>query len=346
MVMKRNAPFIMMRVLRLIFSVLLCCEAHLPFARGERLCNGHADLCSRKYSNITFIGTHDSAFIGELPSQNQIKSLAEQLEGGIRFLQSQVHLWDVGQTFGSLFSGLREVLPDVPVMCHTSCALAFGGTVHDYLQTVKEFLDDNPDEIVTLLFTNPDKIPMEMLNQVFRSVKLDSVAYKPTGSNVTAIDQWPTLGDMIANNQRIVVFIGKCLQDLYVVVLMQSPDYGADGTVPFLLDEFKYYWETPFNTLDPLFAQCDMDRVNTLDKTGKSSMNIVNHFLDIQIPCTDILIPYRCMADSTNAVDGEGSIAAQAGRCRDTHGRNPNVILIDFFGKGDAISAQRVLNGL
>jgi hypothetical protein len=31
-----------------------------------------------------------------------------------------------------------------------------GGTVEDYLKTVKTFLDANPNEVITLIFTNPE----------------------------------------------------------------------------------------------------------------------------------------------------------------------------------------------
>jgi hypothetical protein len=67
-------------------------------------CNGSPALCDRIYSNITFIGTHDSAFVGSLPTQNQIKSVTDQLNSGIRFLQAQTHKW---------LNGFW--------MCHTSC---------------------------------------------------------------------------------------------------------------------------------------------------------------------------------------------------------------------------------
>jgi hypothetical protein len=163
--------------------------------RADPLCDGYASLCSRKYSNITFIGTHDSAFVGDLPSQNQEKSLQDQLGGGIRFLQSQTH----------------KVI-DTLAMCHTNCALEFGGLVQDYLQTVKTFLDQNPREVVTLLLTNPDNAPMSTFDGIFKKVGLDKMAFTPsTSPNPLPIDQWPTLGDMIAKNQRIVTFIGELL---------------------------------------------------------------------------------------------------------------------------------------
>jgi hypothetical protein len=129
--------------------------------------------------------------------------------------------------------------------------------------------------------------------------------------------------------------------------LTLSQDYGADEkTVPYLLDEFKYFFETPFDTTDPKFAQCKIDRANKLDGSGKTSMNIVNHFLDMEIPFTDILIPDRDAASKTNAKTGDGSIGAHADLCKSTYGRYPNVLLIDFFGEGDAIGAQKMLNGL
>lgn len=67
-------------------------------------CNGNAALCSRLYSNVTQIGTHDSAFVGVLPTDNQLVSVTDQLDDGIRFLQAQTHE----------LNGALE-------LCHTSC---------------------------------------------------------------------------------------------------------------------------------------------------------------------------------------------------------------------------------
>ena len=162
----------------------------------EPLCNGYAALCGRKYSEVTFVGNHNSAFVGDLPSQNQIKSVKDQLAGGIRFLQSQTHKFTIGDL-------------DVMAMCHTNCALAFGGLVDDFLKTVKTFLEQNPREVVTLLLTNPDNAPMSAFDRIYKSIGLDKLSFVPAGSPSTlAMDQWPTLGDMIATNKRLVTYIG------------------------------------------------------------------------------------------------------------------------------------------
>lgn len=73
-------------------------------------------------------------------------------------------------------------------------------------------------------------------------------------------------------------------------------------------------------------------------------MFIANHFLDVSIFGMDV--PDRTAAAQTNAIAGSGSIGAQASLCSGAMGRNPNVLLIDYFGQGDAIGAQKLLNKL
>ena len=67
-------------------------------------CNGNGTLCSRSYSNITQIGAHDLAFVGILPTNNQLYNVITQLDSGIRFLQAQ--------TYNN---------SDILYLCHTTC---------------------------------------------------------------------------------------------------------------------------------------------------------------------------------------------------------------------------------
>lgn len=155
-------------------------------------CNGHDALCGRLYSNVTFVGAHDSAFVGELPTQNQLISLADQLGLGVRFLQSQTH----------------DFLGQIQ-MCHTSCLEEYAGTLEDYLTPIKAFMDDgaNANEVVTLLLTNGDAIPVSEFADVFASVGLDKYVFTPNGT--LALDQWPTLQEMIDDGTRLVVWMGE-----------------------------------------------------------------------------------------------------------------------------------------
>jgi hypothetical protein len=81
--------------------------------------------------------------------------------------------------------------------------------VASYLKDVKTWMDQNPREVVTLLWTNPTKIPMSQFASVFQKVGADKMVFKPsTSPNPLPINDWPTLGDLIGTNQRLVVFIG------------------------------------------------------------------------------------------------------------------------------------------
>lgn len=87
-----------------MFTVFaLLCFALL--AHAATVCNGHAEYCSRIWSNVSQVGSHDSAFVGDLVTQNQHLSVTDQLNAGIRFLQ--------GQTHKNIFGTLE--------LCHTSC---------------------------------------------------------------------------------------------------------------------------------------------------------------------------------------------------------------------------------
>lgn len=152
-------------------------------------CNGHSELCDRKYSNITFVGSHNSAFVGKSLAVNQETSVADQLKQGVRFLQAQTQHDD-----------------GVIRLCHTSCILEDAGPLLQYLRTVKTFLDANPNEVVTLLLTNPDGRSGADFDAIFEDSGLDVYGFLAPG-NLT-LDEWPTLGQMIGSGKRLVVFMG------------------------------------------------------------------------------------------------------------------------------------------
>ncbi|KAJ5942999.1 hypothetical protein N7516_003167 [Penicillium verrucosum] len=274
-------------------------------------CNGRSEYCTRSYSNITFLGSHDSAFVGPLPQQNQNIDIKAQLDMGIRYLQVQTH---------------HSVLDrDVLELCHTSCLLEDAGPLKSYLETIKSWLDANPNEVVSLLLTNGDSVAITEFGDTFASSGITNYVYVPS-ANPLAITDWPTLGDMISSGKRLVVFL----------------DYGADTTkVNYILDEFAYYFETAYGVTDPSFSNCSIDRPPGAAATGR--MSIVNHFLDIDV--FGVKIPARQRADTTNAATGQGSIGAQAALCAGLYGRAPNLVLADFVDKGDVITAQNNLNG-
>ncbi|KAJ5824611.1 hypothetical protein N7447_006951 [Penicillium robsamsonii] len=274
-------------------------------------CNGRTDYCTRSYSNITFIGAHDSPFVGPLPQQNQNIDIKAQLDMGIRYLQAQTHHSIIDK--------------NIIELCHTSCLLEDAGPLKSFLTTIKDWLDANPNEVVTLLLTNGDSVSITEFGDTFSSSGISNYAYIPS-SNPLPIADWPTLGNMISSGKRLVVFL----------------DYGADTKqVNYIQDEFAYYFETAYDVTDATFSNCSIDRPSGAAATDR--MGIVNHFLDVDV--LGIKIPARHQAGTTNAATGRGSIGAQAALCAGLHGRAPNVVLVDFVDKGDVITAQKNLNG-
>ena len=101
-----------------------------------------------------------------------------------------------------------------------------------------------------------------------------------------------------------------------------NKDYNADtSSVAYILDEFSYYFETPYDETNASFPDCTIDRPSGASADGR--MGLVNHMLHIEI--LGIQIPNQAAADTTNSVD---SIDAQAAICEGLYGRTPNVVLV------------------
>lgn len=110
---------------------------------------------------------------------------------------------------------------------------------------------------------------------------------------------------------------------------------------PYLLDEFTYLFETPFEITDPDFPECKIDRPSNASPDDR--LYLVNH--NLQIDLFGILIPNRALAPRTNSATGRGSIGAHADLCTSIYGRKPDVVLVDWVNVGEVMKAQSRLNG-
>jgi len=285
--------------------------ATLPTKRAD-VCNGKAELCGRSYGNITFVGAHDSFAFSKDPlalSRDQEVDIPSQLKLGVRMLQAQAHAKGGDLHF-----------------CHTSCTLFDGGKVVDYLKLVKTFLDQNPKEVLTLLFTNPENISLkDKWLPAFKDSGIADLAFVPPNLPVKRSD-WPTLGDMIDKGKRVVVFM----------------DANADTTqVDFILPEFDMIWETPFSVTDPKFP-CKVDRI-TGPLSPEDHMHLINHSLNKNVLKTGVIISDRTDAEKTNGLD---SINANVAGCEQfAAGKAPNFLLLDWVNVGNGFKAADKLNG-
>lgn len=198
-------------------------------------CNGHAELCDKSYADVVYIGAHNSYAVGDGVSDNQAVNITTTLKGGVRLIQGQAH-----ENHGIFRSD--ESNPSELSLCHTSCFLQDGGSLEDYLRSVRSWLDENPREVLTILMTNPDRVDIKRWEAGFDSTgfhanntwwpknRLQDGSYGPGPMR----DQWPTLGEMIDQNRRVVIFL----------------DYASDrDRVPWILPEFDSVYENPFDQL-------------------------------------------------------------------------------------------------
>ncbi|GAA5986464.1 hypothetical protein JCM10908_003764 [Rhodotorula pacifica] len=281
---------------------------------AQSACNGHAEFCDRSYSNVSVIGAHNSYGVskGNLAA-NQNYTVATQLDNGVRMLQVQGHM-----------NGNDLHL------CHTSCFLLDAGTFTSYLSTVKTWLDNNPNEVITLLLVNSDGIAPSVWAQSYSDSGLSKYVYTPTNVPI-GYNAWPTLQEMINAGTRVVSF------------LAQNADVSS---VPYLIDEFTNIWETPYDVTENSFP-CTVDRV-----TGSpdNKMYLINHFLDVNMTILGTTIPVPAVQelDTTNAATGTGSLGAQASECVAQHGYNPTFTLVDYYdvGDGSVFEYTAKLNGV
>jgi hypothetical protein len=157
-------------------------------ALAAAACNGHKDLCGKKFSNITMVGSHNSAFVGREPTHNQYISPTDQLNIGVRFLQART-----------------QSKKGHPQMCHSYCFLLDAGPIEDYLKEVGAWIDKNPNEVVTLLLNNNDELPLHKYDEAFKSSGLEKHAYRP--GRRLAKEDWPTLQEFIDTKRRLIVFM-------------------------------------------------------------------------------------------------------------------------------------------
>ncbi len=293
-------------------------------------CNNSPDLCARPYTNVTYLGAHDSPFISNGSSNsnnllsftdagNQDMNSTAQLTAGVRLLSAQVHKND----------GAWH-------LCHTSCSLLDAGTLSSWLGEIKSWMDANPHDVVTLLLVNSDGASAAEFDGEFHSTNITSYVYTPP-STTTALTTWPTLQDMISNNTRLVTFVASL-----------APSSNSDA--PYLLDEFTFVFENPYNVTSLSNFSCTADRPASVQgQTGEAvssgRLSLVNHFLDTNTGL-GIQVPDTGNITTTNGLKGTGSLGEASEMCTTSYGKRPNFFLVDYFNRGSAFEVVDGLNDI
>ena len=234
--------------------------------------------------------------------------------------------------------------------CHTSCDLLNAGTFQAELEQIVGWLQKNPFEVITMLIGNSDLAYVEDFVPAIENSGISQYLYTPKFIPQHK-EQWPTLGEMILNNDRVVMFMDY---------------YANQDSVPYIMEEFTHMWETPFSPQDMDFP-CTIERPPGLDpeEAHENFMYIANHNLNIAVEIGAItgggdepfLIPNTAQLNNTNGqFNTRGQLEAAASNCTrkhiltlfprnkeyptntpspGEHGAPPNFLLVDYYNRGD-----------
>lgn len=199
-------------------------------------------------------------------------------------------------------TGKRDVY-----LCHGFCELGESAFV-PMLEKIREFLVNNPCEVLIVCIQDEGVMPQD-LERCFEASRLIDFVYRGP-----AAPPWPTLRDMVASDQRVVVMT----------------ENNAQG-VPWIHSAFEVMQETPYSFRTPSDFSCAPNRGGT-----SGSLYLLNHWIE-SAPSKP------SNAEIVNAYD---FLLARARRFQKERGHLPNVIAVDFYRTGDLFAVARTLNGV
>lgn len=294
---------------------------------SERACNGHVELCERGYDDVVYAATHNSMSSPDIvpvwPEHDG--DIRAQLDAGVRALLIDTKYWPPVDAVGDLATALDDTETPVPAalaeawyrslgslrdgregtfLCHIHCV--FGAVPFvDSLAVVRAFLDENPDDVVTLVIQ--DAISTDDTAAAMTAAGLDDLLY-----DHSAGDEWPTLGELVDRDQRLVVFAEEA---------GPPPAWYANA--------FEELQETPFLFTSAQQLSCRANR-------GRSGAPLfqMNHWIQR-------IAPDRVDAVEINRLD---VLVDRARQCEAERGLLPNYLAVNFYNIGDTIEAADVLN--
>lgn len=257
-------------------------------------CNGHPALCDRRYPEVAYPTTHNAMSSAEdhWVAPNQVVNMGSQLADGV-----QAFMIDVYAYRGDIY------------LCHGYCEIGSRRYV-EALTELREFLDANLGLVFTLIIEN--YVEGDDHAAAFAESGLDELLYHYPGG------AWPTLGELVAANQRVVVMADERF----------DPDLGV-----------LYMWDVAYET------DWDNGSLEDLDCSLRrgdpdNDLFILNHFVHMPPP---VSLPSRDIAEEVNA---NPFFLDEARECEAATGSLPNFVTVDFHSVGDLFAVVDALNGL
>ncbi|MCB9638176.1 MAG: phosphatidylinositol-specific phospholipase C domain-containing protein [Myxococcales bacterium] len=258
-------------------------EATSPDQNTSNACVGSPNFCSLRYDQMLFPMAHNAMSTAEekweLPLQNW--SLSKQMQQGVRGL-----MLDTYEKDGQLW------------LCHGYCELG-KKLLKDGLSEIKDFLEKNPREIITIEFE--DHAPADKTVQIFRDIGLDALTHTQSKDAT-----WPTLLAMIQSNKRLVV--------------LADNEGGTIQDAPWYHKTWQLAWDNPYAAKKVEDFDCTRGRGDQANR-----IFIMNHFITAPLG-----LPEHAMKANTR-----DALTQHVEQCQKELQRLPNFIAVDFVDIGD-----------
>ncbi len=326
-----------------LLALLLTGGARTSRASTVMTCNGYAKLCNLRLDQVVFAGTHNSMSAADSPGwliANQDRDVAEQLNDGIRLFKISTHYatqdsgggvhTDIaaeGTRLNRVASKLdpraRLALQRLSAglgagsltgrkrdiwLCHTLCELGATRMV-DFLGDIRSFLARKPNNVIVLF--DEDYVSERNLRAAFVRAKL----FKRLAV-LNRNQPPPTLAELIRSRHNVIVFAQK----------------DTSGHYPWNQEAFAtWVQDTPLGVVKPAQFTCDRSR-----GAAGNPLLMMNNWADIFPPRPKPNVPLQRRA----------FILQRARQCIQVRGRIPNLILTDYYNRGDVIGAVNKLNGV
>lgn len=202
-----------------------------------------------RYNDACFLASHNSYASVAYGYQyaQQAVSIKQQLEMGVRgfMLDTRVDNEQVLLCHKTTFI--------TRFICRGKKPMPF----HDALITLRTFLENNPEAVLTIFLETYVQQTEEVTDGPFKTANLDSYIFKPNDWKKTP-HQWPTLEWMRKNNKRLVIF-------------------NTRGKTSYCYNAWQHVVENQWGTLHPVRA-CKERPESQVWKSHDRSIYLLNYF--------------------------------------------------------------------